>query len=64
MEQESRNSSIVGELVVRSENLDGRCTAVIKQGTEWQVDVFPSKEIARQFAEYFNLEYRDVSNSN
>jgi hypothetical protein len=62
MENQS-NSTPLGELVVRTEYLDGRVTAVIKQGTEWQVDVFPSKAIAKMFAEHYNLEYRDVSDS-
>lgn len=62
MDRESPSNSTdpEGKLILRYTYPDGRVTALVSVGPDWQVTVFPTKEAARIFAEENKLKFEEM----
>jgi len=62
MDLEDQSNSIIyeGSLILRYAYPDGRVTALISVGPDWQVEVFPSKTAAMIFAKEHNLKFEEM----
>jgi hypothetical protein len=59
-DQDFQSKGTDGKLVKRFQYPDGRLTALIAVGNDWQVVVFASSEAANAFAKHFNLTVEEL----